>query len=64
MDKPTDFEITQTMTFLGGSFAAALADAYGKADSEHQRRIKAAFPELWEHYTELAQMRKERALLK
>ena len=53
----TDWDITQAMTSMGGSFAAALAEAYRCADQFHQERIKAAFPELWAHYTDLARLR-------
>jgi hypothetical protein len=57
-------EIVRTMESHGGSFASRLGRAFRVADPENFRRLKAAFPELWEHYTELAEMRKERALLK
>lgn len=53
----TDYDITETMMAYGGSFANRLAFAWRAADNENQARLKAAFPELWEEYAELAKLR-------
>jgi hypothetical protein len=43
------------MRQYGGSFAQAMAEAWFKADDVNQARIKAAFPDLWIVYAELAE---------
>lgn len=55
-----DYEILEAMTVYGGSFASALAGAFGRADSENYSRLKTAFPELWDEYRELVLARRER----
>jgi len=37
----------------GGGFVRALATAYRFADPDNRRRIKSAFPEIWERYSEM-----------
>jgi hypothetical protein len=44
----------QTMENMGGSFAAALALAYYRADGNNQARILGAFPDLFEKYRRIA----------
>jgi hypothetical protein len=56
----TDYEIVAAMDAFGGSFARAIAAAWYKADHENQARIKAAFPDLWAEYTELAELQRAR----
>ena len=51
----TDYQIVQAMRIYGGSFAEALADLFDRADRENQRIIKAAWPEMWAEYAELAE---------
>jgi uncharacterized protein YozE (UPF0346 family) len=53
-----DFEIIEAMLAYGGSFVEALARCWQRADKDNQKRLKLAFPEIWEHYTELAKTRK------
>lgn len=48
------------MQKFGGSFAKALAEAVFRADDDHRARIKAAFPELWAEYAEMARLSQER----
>lgn len=48
------------MRKYGGGFVIALAQAAHIADDENLRRIKAAWPEYWKKYAELAQIDKER----
>lgn len=38
------------MECSGGSFAQSLAACYRRADMEYKRRLKAAFPEIFEFY--------------
>ncbi len=59
MSEPTDVEIIDAM-LLGGSFANALAKACYRADAVNLAKIKAAFPELWAEYAELATLKKQR----
>lgn len=46
--------VVETMKRYGGSFVQALAEAWSRADSENVRRLKAAFPEYWKRYSEMA----------
>jgi hypothetical protein len=50
----TDWDVVEAMRTYGGSFVHALAVCYQRADAENQHRLKAAFPELWVEYQELA----------
>jgi hypothetical protein len=53
-DQPIDdFYIIRAMREYGGSFVHQLAIAFGSADDENTRRLKAAFPEYWQMYTEM-----------
>lgn len=49
-----DWEITAAMITYGGGFVAALGALYRRADPMNQVRLKAAFPEYWQEYAELA----------
>lgn len=57
---PTDFAIVEAMSRFGGSFAKALAAAFQRADPDNFARLRAAFPELWSEYREVATIRAER----
>jgi len=50
----TDWDVVEAMRTYGGSFVQALAVCFQRADVENQYRLKAAFPELWSEYQELA----------
>jgi hypothetical protein len=43
----------KTMEKMGGSFAAALALAYFRADGDNKARILGAFPGLFEKYRQI-----------
>jgi hypothetical protein len=59
-DRPIgDVEITNAMARFGGSFAWAIAAAAQRADPTNLARLKAAFPELWNQYAELALRQRE-----
>jgi hypothetical protein len=60
MSKPTEWETVNAMTLYGGSFVEQLAKLYNCADNSNQLRIRAAFPELWSQYEELASMQKKK----
>jgi len=55
----TDYQVISAMRYHGGSFAEALALAFFKADPDNRQRLKAAFPELWREYSELAELMSE-----
>ena len=48
--------IAATMIKYGGGFVAALGRALQCADKDNTRRIKEAFPEYWNRYSEIAEM--------
>jgi len=52
----TDHQILAAMEHFGGSFARALGRACQLADAENLRKIRTAFPELWEEYDDLARL--------
>lgn len=52
-----DIEVLHTMREIGGSFASAIALAGFTADTSNYERLKAAFPDLWEEYGKLTDMR-------
>ena len=58
-DQIDDYAIVQAMARFGGSFAKALSDVAHKADPENLARLKAAFPELWTEYAEMARLARE-----
>lgn len=45
-----DFDILTAMEKFGGSFASSLAKTAKLADLENYRKLKSAFPELWNQY--------------
>jgi len=51
-----DMDVIQAMKKFGGGFVAALGEAAQRADLDNLRRIKLAFPDYWERYTELARI--------
>jgi hypothetical protein len=55
----SDRDIVLVMSRVGGGFAQALAEAWLKADTRNQARIRDAFPELWAKYWELAKLELE-----
>lgn len=50
-----DLKIIEAMEKYGGSFVAAIAQAAKRADRTNFARLKAAFPEIWERYAEMAE---------
>jgi len=52
--KVIDYDIAQQMIRYGGSFVGALGEAVIRADSDNLRRLREAFPEYWEEYSEFS----------
>jgi len=52
----SDHDVVVTMASHGGSFIKKLADLFFVADADNQRRLKEAFPEYWEQFSELAEL--------
>ena len=50
----SDHQITQAMRDYGGGFVKQLGLLYRLADNSNQDKIKEAFPEYWQKYSELA----------
>jgi phage gp37-like protein len=59
-ERDQDLAVIAEMQRTGGGFVKALGTAAGKADPENLRRIKAAFPEIWETYQRRALAREPR----
>jgi len=55
----TEYDVLSAMQYHGGSFVQALAVAWFRADEENVARLKAAFPELWQEYADLAARTRE-----
>lgn len=53
-----DYQVISAMALYGGSFVQALAALCDRADAENLDRIKAAFPEIWAEYVEIARSRR------
>lgn len=51
---PEDLAVVGAMELLGGSFVKALAVAALKADPINLARLRAAFPDYWREYADLA----------
>lgn len=49
-DRDKDNWTTGAMALYGGSFVKGLGQLWRAADLENQRKLKGAFPELWEKY--------------
>ena len=55
-----DGEIIVAMYGYGGSFVRALAEAWQRADPINQAKLRAAFPEYWAQYRDLALLHRQR----
>jgi hypothetical protein len=58
----TDYDISNAMIAYGGSFVQQLGKLFRLADDDNQARIKAAWPEYWKNYEELARRRQTERL--
>lgn len=50
----TDFDTTKAMLTYGGSFVVRLAQAARAADAYNLIRLKEAFSDLWQQYSDMA----------
>jgi hypothetical protein len=46
-----DLEVVEFMRKTGGGFVSRLAEAWARADNDNEARLRAAFPEIWAHYS-------------
>lgn len=49
-----DYDVTEAMIVYGGGFVSGLGHLFRQADPVNQRKLKAAFPEYWNTYREIA----------
>lgn len=56
MSDVSDEDVIRAMRHYGGSFAKSLAEAAMRADPENLARIKMAWPDYWQRYSQLAKM--------
>jgi hypothetical protein len=49
-----DWDVIEAMIKFGGSFVHALGTAYRAADASNQAKLKAAFPDYWTKYADIA----------
>lgn len=57
--KTEDLNTINAMSRFGGGFASALANAFLRADANNFQRLKNAFPEMWEMYSEIGKSTKD-----
>lgn len=50
----TDWDVTEAMIRCGGSFVSGLGRLYRQADPANKRKLRAAFPDYFRQYLELA----------
>jgi hypothetical protein len=60
-DVDTDYAITAAMITYGGSFVQGLGQLFRQADAANKARLKAAFPEYWAKYRDLAAVKADGA---
>jgi hypothetical protein len=56
-----EYEVVEQMFAEGGDFIKALARCLHHADDNNFSKLKAAFPEYWKQYEEIAARRKKHA---
>jgi hypothetical protein len=61
---PEDRDVIDEMNNYGGSFVRALARAFEYADADNFARLKAAFPDYWARYAEMADKARNNSPLK
>lgn len=54
METEQNFAVVEAMEKYGGSFVAALATAMRRADTQNFWKLRLAFPEIWNQYTDMA----------
>lgn len=53
MTQPDDYRITEAMIRFGGSFVHHLGKLWRAGDAVNQAKLRAAFPEYWEEYSDI-----------
>lgn len=61
MSEPIDYDVWMAMKTYGGSFVQHLGELFLFADSTNHAKLKAAFPDYWAKYRELAILKAARA---
>lgn len=56
MRSAEDSATIEAMLRYGGSFVQALAEAARRADDDNFERIKKAWPEYWQRYSEMGRL--------
>ncbi|MFZ1005315.1 MAG: hypothetical protein WAN65_00655 [Candidatus Sulfotelmatobacter sp.] len=56
----SDQDVLNAMERYGGSFVSALAVAWQRADMINQAKLRTAFGNYWEHYSEMAELEKNK----
>lgn len=54
MTDETDYDISEAMIRFGGGFVSQLGLLFRQADLANRARLKAAFPDYWRRYAEMA----------
>ena len=53
----TDYDVADAMILYGGNFVQTLGHLFQRGDADNQARVKAAWPEYWAEYRELARLK-------
>lgn len=56
----TDYAVVHAMKHFGGGFVQTLAALCDRADPDNLARIKAAWPDYWAEYAEIARMKADK----
>jgi hypothetical protein len=56
-----DLHVVDAMIRFGGGFVSALGKAWIRADADNERRLRAAFPEVWREYQQVAALKRANA---
>jgi hypothetical protein len=54
MNTKEDQKVIAAMKRYGGGFVKSLAECFQRADADNYRRLRLAFPEIWEQYSKMA----------
>lgn len=59
IEKDQDYDTIEAMLKFGGNFVYHLAAAAARADAQNYSKLKAAFPDYWKQYEEMAKKDKK-----
>lgn len=54
-----EMKVIEAMEKYGGSFVVSLAQCFRRADQMNRIKLKHAFPEYWNQYSEMAMFNRE-----